>query len=89
MNNKKPRDPFNSDGFEKTELDELLPKPKPKEDDELSLLKKFNHKLGVYLNPSDTDITENEKRRKIGVIIPCIRGVNCFQPPVCTVRFLL
>ena len=69
MNNKKPRDPFNSDGFEKTELDELLPKPKPKEDDELSLLKKFNHKLGVYLNPSDTDITENEKRRKIGVII--------------------
>ena len=69
MNNKKPRDTFNSDGFEKTELDELLPKPKPKEDDELSLLKKFNHKLGVYLNPSDTDITENEKRRKIGVII--------------------
>ena len=65
----KPRDPFNSDGFEKTKLDELLPKPKPKEDDELSLLKKFNHKLGVYLNPSDTDITENEKRRKIGVII--------------------
>lgn len=69
MNNKKPRDPFNSDGFEKTKLDELLPKPKPKEDDELSLLKKFNHKLGVYLNPGDTDITENEKRRKIGVII--------------------
>lgn len=69
MNNKKPRDPFNSDGFEKTKLDELLPKPKPKEDDELSLLKKFNHKLGVYLNPRDTDITENEKRRKIGVII--------------------
>ena len=68
MNNKKPRDPFNSDGFEKTKLDELLPKPKPK-DDELSLLKKFNHKLGVYLNPSDTNITENEKRRKIGVII--------------------
>lgn len=68
MNNKKPRDPFSSDGFEKTKLDELLPKPKPK-DDELSLLKKFNHKLGVYLNPSDTDITENEKRRKIGVII--------------------
>ena len=69
MNNKKPRDPFTSDGFEKTELDELLPQPQPKEDDELSLLKKFNHKLGVYLNPSDTDITENEKRRKIGVII--------------------
>ena len=68
MNNKKPRDPFSSDGFEKTKLDELLPKPKPK-DDELSLLKKFNHKLGVYLNPSDTNITENEKRRKIGVII--------------------
>ncbi|WP_296893544.1 DUF515 domain-containing protein [uncultured Methanobrevibacter sp.] len=68
MNNKKPRDPFFSKDFEKKEFDEILPKPKPK-DDELSLLKKFNHKLGIYLNPSDTDITENEKKRKIGVII--------------------
>ena len=68
MNNKKPRDPFFSKDVEKKEFDEILPKPKPK-DDELSLLKKFNHKLGIYLNPSDTDITENEKKRKIGVII--------------------
>ena len=30
------------------------------EDDELSLLKSFNHKLGVYLNPKSTDVTENE-----------------------------
>ena len=67
MNNKKPKDRLYSNGFEE-ELNEILPKPKPK-DDELSLLKKFNHKLGVYLTPNDTDITENERKRKIGVII--------------------
>lgn len=69
MNNKKPKDPLYPKGFEKRDLNELLPKPKPKDDDELTLLKKFNHKLGVYLNPSDTNITENEKKRKIGIII--------------------
>ncbi|MDO5861145.1 DUF515 domain-containing protein [Methanobrevibacter sp.] len=69
MNNKKPHDPLYPKGFEKTrQLRENLPKPKPK-DDELTLLKKFNHKLGIYLNPSDTNITENEKKRKIGIII--------------------
>ncbi len=70
--NKKPRDPLYPEGFEKTkELKKTLSKPKPKPDntDELSLLKKFNHKLGIYLNPSTTDISENEKKRKIGVII--------------------
>lgn len=67
MNNKKPKDRLYPNGFEE-ELNEILPKPKPK-DDELSLLKKFNHKLGVYLTPNDTDITENERKRKIGVII--------------------
>ena len=71
MNNKKPRD-FDLKGFEKTkELKEILPKPSPK-DDELSPLKKLNHKLGIYLNPSDTNITENEKKRKIGVIITAL-----------------
>lgn len=70
MNNKKPRDPLYPEGFEKTrDLNELLPKPKPKDDDDLTLLKKFNHKLGVYLNPSETNMTENEKKRKIGIII--------------------
>ena len=72
MNNKKPRDPLYPEGFEKTkELKKTLSKPKPKPDntDELSLLKKFNHKLGIYLSPSTTDISENEKKRKIGVII--------------------
>lgn len=63
MNNKKPKDPLYPKGFEKRDLNELLPKPKPKDDDELTLLKKFNHKLGVYLNPSDTNITENEKKK--------------------------
>lgn len=70
--NKKPRDPLYPEGFEKTkELKKTLSKPKPKTDDtdELSLLKKFNHKLGIYLSPSTTDINENEKKRKIGVII--------------------
>ncbi|WP_296879628.1 DUF515 domain-containing protein [uncultured Methanobrevibacter sp.] len=65
MNNKKPKDRLYPNGFEE-EFNEILPKPK---DDELSLLKKFNHKLGVYLTPNDTDITENERKRKIGVII--------------------
>ena len=69
MNNKKPKNPFRPEGFEKIQKQkETLPKPKPKEDD-LSLLKKFNHKLGVYLSPSTTNITENEKRKKIGIII--------------------
>ncbi len=67
MNNKKPKDRLYPNGFEE-EFNEILPKPKPK-DDELSLLKKFNHKLGVYLTPNDTNITENERKRKIGVII--------------------
>lgn len=66
----KPRDPLYPKGFEEArELSKTLPKPKEKNDEELSLLKKFNHKLGVYLSPSTTDISENEKRKKIGVII--------------------
>ena len=68
MSNKKPKDPLYPKGFDEKDLNKILPKPKPK-DDELTLLKKFNHKLGIYLNPSDTNITENEKKRKIGIII--------------------
>ena len=72
MNNKKPRNPMFPQGFEEiNKQKETLPKPKPKKD-ELSSLKKLNHKLGVYLNPNTTDITENEKRRKIGVVITLI-----------------
>ncbi len=68
--NKKPRDPLYPKGFEEAkEFRETLPKPKEKTDEELNLLKKFNHKLGVYLSPSTTDISENEKKKKIGVII--------------------
>ncbi len=67
--NKKPRDPLYPKGFEEiNKQKEVLPKPKPKKD-ELSSLKKLNHKLGVYLSPSTTDVTENEKKKKIGVII--------------------
>ena len=72
MNNKKPRNPMFPQGFEEiNKQKETLPKPKPKKD-ELSSLKKLNHKLGIYLNPNTTDITENEKRRKIGVVITLI-----------------
>lgn len=67
--NKKPRDPLYPKGFEKSEnLENILPKP-AKKDDDLSLLKKLNHKLGIYLSPDTTDISENEKKRKIGIII--------------------
>lgn len=72
MNNKKPRNPMFPKGFEEiNKQKETLPKPKPKKD-ELSSLKKLNHKLGVYLHPNSTDISENEKKRKIGVIITLI-----------------
>ena len=73
MSNKKPRDPLFPKGFEKTKnikeqfKEETLPKPSKKDD--LSPLKRLNHKLGVYLNPKDTNITENEQKRKIGIII--------------------
>lgn len=72
MTRKQPRDPLYPHGFEKTEelREEMRELPKPKEkNDELSPLKKLNHKIGVYLNPKDTEISENEKKRKIGVII--------------------
>ena len=70
--NKKPRNPLFPKGFEDiSKQKESLPKPKPKKD-ELSSLKKLNHKLGVYLSPNTTDISENEKKRKIGVVITLI-----------------
>lgn len=73
MNNKKPRDPLFPKGFEQTKdikqkyRDQNLKKPTKK--DELSPLKKLNHKIGVYLSPKTTNITEDEQKRKIGVII--------------------
>lgn len=73
MTNKKPRDPLYPRGFEQTdELRKQIPKsyPKPsKKDDELSPLKRLNHKIGIYLNPKSVEITEDEKKKKIGVII--------------------
>lgn len=73
MTNKKPRDPLFPKGFEQTKnikeeyREENLSKPKKK--DELSRLKRLNHKLGVYLSPKTTKITEDEQKRKIGIII--------------------
>ncbi|MBQ2666449.1 DUF515 domain-containing protein [Methanobrevibacter sp.] len=77
MNNKKPRDPLYPRGFEQTkelknQIQEEFPKPNKKEEDELTPLKKLNHKLGVYLSPKSVDISDNEKKRKIGVIITTI-----------------
>ncbi len=71
--NKKPRDPLFPKGFEETKnvkqqyQKENLKKPHKK--DELSPLKKLNHKIGVYLSPKTTKITEDEQKRKIGIII--------------------
>ena len=76
MNNKKPRDPLFPKGFGETKnikeqyKEETLPKPTKK--DELSPLKKLNHKLGVYLSPKTTNITEDEQKRKIGIIITAL-----------------
>ena len=73
MNNKKPRDPLFPKGFSQNKdikqryRDENLKKPAKK--DELSSLKKLNHKIGVYLSPKTTKITEDEQKRKIGIII--------------------
>lgn len=73
MNNKEPRDPLYPKGFEETkelkkELSKSYPKP-TKIDDELTPLKRLNRKIGVYLNPSSVEISDDEKKRKIGVII--------------------
>lgn len=70
--NKKPRDPLYPKGFEETkelkkQISENYPKPS-KKDDELTLLKRLNHKIGVYLSPKSVEITEDEKK-KIGIII--------------------
>lgn len=77
MNNKKPRDPLYPRGFEQTQelkekISEEFPKPNKKEEDDLTPLKKLNHKLGVYLSPKTVDISDDEKKRKIGVIITTI-----------------
>lgn len=71
--NRKPRDPLHPRGFEQTrqlkeQISHEYSKPK-KKDDELTPLKKLNHKLGVYLSPKSDDITDDEKKKKIGVII--------------------
>ena len=75
MNDKKSNDPLYPKGFEQTrfheEKIEELPKPN-KKDEELTPLKKLNHKIGVYLSPSTTNISDDEKKRKIGVIITTI-----------------
>lgn len=77
MNNEEPRDPLYPRGFEETDklrnqIAKDYPKPNKKEDDELSPLKKLNHKLGVYLTPKTTNASDDEKKRKIGIIITTI-----------------
>lgn len=78
MNTKKPRDPLYPKGFEETQelkkqMSSELQKPSKKEkEDELTPLKRLNHKLGVYLSPKSIEISDDEKKRKIGVIITTI-----------------
>lgn len=75
MKDNDPRDILFPKGFEEAqELREQIPEEfsKPTEKDELTPLKKLNHKLGVYLSPKTTEINDNEKKRKIGVIITTI-----------------
>lgn len=78
MNTKRPKDPLYPKGFEETkELKKQMygdfQKPNKKnEQDELTPLKKLNRKIGVYLSPKSIDISDNEKKRKIGVIITTI-----------------
>ena len=74
MNTKKPRDPLYPKGFEETkelkkQIYDLQKPDKKEETDELTPLKKLNQKIGVYLSPKSIDISDNEKKRKIGVII--------------------
>lgn len=71
MNDKRPRDPLYPKGFEEAQrIKEEYPKPHKKEDEEKSTpLEKLNRKIGVYLSPSSIDITDDEKKRKIGAII--------------------
>ena len=75
MNTKQPKDPLYPKGFEETkelkkQIYEDFQKPaKKNEQDELTPLKKLNRKIGVYLSPKSVGITDDEKKRKIGVII--------------------
>ena len=73
MINKKPKDPLYPNNFKpNAELKkEILDNDasKSQKDDDMNILKSLNHKIGVYLSPKSTEITENEKKRKIGVII--------------------
>jgi len=78
MNTKRPKDPLYPKGFEETRelkkqiYDDFQKPSKKDEQDELTPLKKLNRKIGVYLSPKSIDISDNEKKRKIGVIITTI-----------------
>ena len=73
MTDKEPRNPLFPKGFKETQdfkeqLKKEYPKPQ-KKNDELTPLKKLNHKLGVYLSPKSTKISDDEQKRKIGIIL--------------------
>lgn len=78
MNTKRPKDPLYPKGFEETRelkkqiYDDFQKPSKKDEQDELTPLKKLNRKIGIYLSPKSIDISDNEKKRKIGVIITTI-----------------
>ena len=75
MNNKKPNDLIYPRELEDTK--EELSKPTKKSED-LTPLEKLNHKIGIYLSPNSTKVTDDEKKRKIGMIITVIILLTLF-----------
>ena len=53
---------------------------KPHKKDEISPLKKLNHKLGIYLSPKTTKITEDEQKFKGPGDDRSHRGADDLQP---------
>lgn len=77
MIDKKPKNPLYPDNYdEREELKRKIkkqnglrrPRPKQKEKDEFRTLKKLNEKLS-FLNPKKEKITEDEKKKNIGIAI--------------------
>lgn len=66
MNNKKPEDYHYP--YESNEL--YRPKQKEKEiDEDLKIFEKINNKLSKYFKPRNSDVIEDERKRKIGIAI--------------------
>ena len=71
---KKPKDRLHPKGF--GELDDLknneIPKPKLKEEKEITPIEAFNNKLGSLFKNKTSDNVSDEKKRKIGKVITTV-----------------